>query len=41
MPEWTAPMEGWVEVRIGGDRVTKVKVENGEDIEVDMVAGEG
>lgn len=40
MPEWEAPLDGWVEVRIDGDRVTRVEVETGEPIEVEMVTGD-
>lgn len=37
MPEHIAPMDGWVEVKIEGERVTKVSIENGETVEVTMV----
>lgn len=40
MPEWEAPLGGYVTIRIGGDRVTRVSVDEGEEIAVEMEAGD-
>lgn len=36
MPEWEVPMDGWLTVTVEGDRVTRVEVDSGESIELDL-----
>lgn len=37
MPDWDIPFSGWVEVTVDGDRLTKVQVEAGETIAIEML----
>lgn len=36
MPDWEAPLDGWLVVRIDGERITKVEVETGDQIELEL-----
>jgi len=41
MPEWEAPMDGWLTVLVDGERVTEVSVESGEEIELGLRPRDG
>lgn len=36
MPDYEAPVDGWLTVSIDGDRVTRVSVDYGEEITLDI-----
>lgn len=41
MPDYDAPMDGWLTVSVGDDQITRVSVDAGETITIDMEPMEG